>query len=72
MLAFSRTNIERNMEALETGEMIEQSADTGSARPYDFAAFARNRVGKTDGEGDTERRTISEVLHDIYDEKAEN
>jgi len=40
-------------------------------RAYSFAEFAQNRRPKTESEVSPERRTISEVLHDIYDDQAE-
>jgi hypothetical protein len=47
---------------------VPQAEDTGSTA-YDFAEFARNRRERADSEVPDDRRTISELLHDIYDER---
>ncbi len=75
MLEFSRGFL-TGQPAVQLGgvnEMVSQdpSDESGERPTYNFAEFAQNRRPKIDPAASGERRTISEVLHDIYDDQAE-
>ena len=50
-------------------QVEEHSAEEASPQPYNFAEFAKSRRERSDAEEPDGRRTISELLHDIYDER---
>jgi hypothetical protein len=70
MLDFSRSMVNGQTRELHSGE-VEGEPDTQEKQTYSFAEFAQNRKAKIDPDVSAERRTISEVLHDIYDDQAE-
>ena len=71
MYKFSIEQPESGPNELTAGSRIEEKAaeEASASHAYNFAEFAKNRRGRMDGEGSEERRTISELLHDIYDER---
>ena len=71
MLELSRSILDGESSGeLKPGES-EASAEVAEKQTYSFAEFAQNRRPKIDPATSAERRTISEVLHDIYDDQAE-
>jgi len=71
MLEFSRAMLDGQTAGELTPAQTEGDDDQQEKQTYNFAEFAQNRRAKIDPDVSAERRTISEVLHDIYDDQAE-
>lgn len=65
MLAFSESIIAGEAPKLIDGS---ETSDPSATQPYNFAEFAASKKKAQETPPENERRTISEVLHDIYDE----
>jgi len=71
ILEFSRAMLDGQIAGELKPPATEGDEDQQEKQTYNFAEFAQNRRSKIDPDVSAERRTISEVLHDIYDDQAE-